>query len=243
MLPEHIGGNSYINYISAKSEDNKYYIATNDGYFYVVPVSDNKWNVVMPDQAFNHSVYSIASANENTIWAGSDDMVFRINMKNGIVSGNPEVFAIKSDLPERYIIQYVNDTIFLFTMSKIKYYSPDLNSFTDYKKDFGGNTTNLRYIFSQPGVPWIKTGDEWVSLSRDAGIQSNDKSILKIFNSPVSINTDKTNIWIVNSDNTVFRIIRNNISSVKPDNSLFIKSISNSKGMNFNLSDIVFARG
>jgi serine phosphatase RsbU (regulator of sigma subunit) len=241
-VAKQIGGNFYINYISAKSRDNRYYIATNDGYFYVAPVSDNKWDIVTPDPSFIHSVYSIASANEKTIWAGSDDMVFRINLKNGIVSGNPEEFALKSDLPQRYIIQYVNDTLFLFTMSKIKYFNPDLNTFTDYRKDLG-NVRNLKYVFSQPGVPWIKTEDEWVKLSGSADIPSNEKAILKIFNNPISINTDKNNLWIVNADNTIYRIVRNKISSVKPDNSLFIRSISNSRGMNFNLSDIVFGRG
>ncbi len=238
-----IGSNVYVNYISAKSKDNKYYIATNDGYFYVIPLSGNKWNVVTPDPAFSHSVYSIVSANENTVWAGSDDIVYRISLRNGMSTGNPEGFVVKSDLPQRCIIQYVNDTLFLFTLTKVKYYSSDLNSFTDYRKDFGGIARNLKYVFSEPGVPWIKTEDEWVSLSGVAGISSNDKAILKIFNNPVSINTDRDNIWIVNTDNTVFRIVRNNISTVKPDNSLFIRSISNSKGMNFTLSDIVFGRG
>jgi serine phosphatase RsbU (regulator of sigma subunit) len=238
-----IGGNVYVNYISARSKDNKYYIATNDGYFYVIPLSDNKWNAVTPDQSFNHSVYSIAAANENTVWAGSDDIVFRISLRNGMAAGNPEGFAVKSDLPQRCMIQYVNDTLFLFAVSKVKYFNTDLNAFADYKKNFIGSEKSLKYVFSEPGVPWIKAEDEWVNISRSAGISSYDKAILKVFNNPVSINTDRNNIWVVNADNTVFRIIRNKISSVNQDNGLFIRSISNSKGVNFKISDIVFGRG
>lgn len=243
----HVGkaivNNGYINYISAKSKDNKYYIGTSEGCFYITPLSENNWNVVYPAPSFNHAVYSITSTDENTIWAGSDDKVFRINFKNGVVSGNPEGFSIKNDLSQRYVIQFVNDTLFLFTLSKVKYYNRDINAFTDHKKDFAGNIMNSKYVFSQPGVPWIKTEDEWINLSGAGGIASNDKALLKIFVNLTSISTDRDNIWIVNGDNTIFRIIRNKISSVNPDNSLFLRSISNSKGINYDLSDIVFGRG
>ena len=243
----HIGkaivNTGYINYISSKSKDNKYYIGTSEGFFYITPLSENKWNIVYPAPSFNRAVYSVTSTDENTIWAGSDDKVFRINFKNGVVSGNPEGFSIKNDLPQRYVVQYVNDTLFLFTLSKVKYYNRDINSFTDYKKDFAGNMTNLKFVFSQPGIPWIKTEDEWINLSNSGGIASKDKSLLKIFVNLTSINTDRDNIWIVNSDNTLFRIIRNKISSVKSANTLFLRSISNAKGINFNLSDIKFGRG
>jgi serine phosphatase RsbU (regulator of sigma subunit) len=47
----------------------------------------------------------------------------------------------------------------------------------------------------------------------------------------------------VSGDNMLFRIVRNKIPSIKPDVSLFIRSISDAKGFNFKLSDIVFGSG
>jgi serine phosphatase RsbU (regulator of sigma subunit) len=238
-----VANNGYINYISAKSKDNKYYIATAEGYFYVAPDNDNKWKVYYPDKTISHSVYSIVSTDENTIWAGSDDAAIRIHLDNGKPSGSPVIYSIKSALPQRYVIESVNDTLFLFTLSKVSYYDPGLDSFVDYKKVLSGNGGRIKIISSQPGIPWIKTEDEWINIGSARGINDNDKALLKIFDNLVSIYTDEDNIWIVNGDNTLFRIVRNKIPSIKPEVGLFIRSISDAKGLYFRLSDIVFRSG
>ena len=235
--------NRYINYISAKSKDNKYYVATAEGYFYVKPDNNKGWATVYPDKSFNHSLYSIISTDRNTVWAGSDDVAYRINLNNGISSGKPVIYSIKSDYPQRYIIEYVNDTIFLFTLSGVSYYNQSLDSFTAYKNEFSGNSAKIKYVFSQPELPWIKIGDEWTNISSAGDIDFNDKAILKIFDNLSSIYTDPNNIWVVSGDNRLFRIVRNKIPSIKTDIDLFFRSISNSKGLNFKLSDIVFGSG
>ncbi len=233
----------YINYISTKTKDNKYYIATSDGYYYVTPDKNNKWKVVYPDKTFTHPIYSIASTDEKTVWAGSDDVAFRISLNDGTPLGNPETYTIKSDLPQRYIIEYVNDTVFLFTLSKISYYDNSIDSFVEYRKEFTSTSASIKFVFSQPEIPWIKTEDTWINIGSAGSIDYNDKAILKIFDNLNSIYTDKDNIWVVSGDNMIFRIVRNKISSIKPDVGLFIRSISDAKGFNFKLSDIVFGSG
>lgn len=230
----------YINHISSKSKDNKYYVATSEGYFFVTPDKTNKWHSVYPDKSFNHSIYSIVSTNENCIWAGGDDIAYRINLSAGVPSGRPETYTLKSDAPQRYIIESVNDTLFLFTLSKVSYYNQSLNTFVAYRKDITGNSARIKFIFSQPDVPWIKTEDEWINISSALNINYNDKAVLKIFDNLNSIYTNKDNIWVVSGDNMIFRILRNKISSIKPDVGLFLRSISDAKGFYFRLSDIVF---
>jgi serine phosphatase RsbU (regulator of sigma subunit) len=238
-----IVSNRYINNISPKSKDNKYYVATTDGYFYIRPDNKKGWVAVYPDKTFNYSIYSIVSTDENTVWAGSDDIVYKIGLNNGIPSGNPETYTIKSDFPQRYIIESVNDTIFLFTLLKVSYYNRSLNSFVDYKKDHIRNGAKIKFVFSQAEIPWIKTEDEWINIGSAGSIDNNDKALLNIFDNLNSIYTDKDNIWIVSGDNMLFRIVRNKIDSIKPDLGLFLRSISDAKGLNFKLSDIVFGSG
>jgi serine phosphatase RsbU (regulator of sigma subunit) len=177
------------------------------------------------------------------VWAGSDDKVFRINFDNGLPSGNPVTYTVKNDLPQRYIIESVNDTLFLFTLSKVSYYNRALDSFAEYKKEFTGYDAKVKFVFSQPEIPWIKTKDEWINISSAGSVDNNDKALLKIFVNLNSIFTDKDYIWVVSGDNMLFRIVRNKIPSIKPDVSLFIRSISDAKGFNFKLSDIVFGSG
>ena len=62
-------------------------------------------------------------------------------------------------------------------------------------------------------------------------IDNNDKALLKIFDNLNSIYTDKDNIWVVSGDNMLFRIERNKLPSFKPEVGLFIRSISDAKGL------------
>ena len=247
VIPGHVAKpithRGYINYISAKSKDSRYYIATSEGYFYVTSSGNGKWEAVYPDKTFNRSIYSITSVDEGTVWAGGDDAVFRISMKNGIPAGSPVTYPIKNNLPQRYTIVSVNDTVFLFSLSSVNYYNRGLDSFSEYKKEFTSIGARMKFIFSQPDLPWVKIEDEWINISSAGNISNNDRAILKIFDNLNSICADNDNIWIVNGDNMLFRIVRNKLASIKPEVGLFIRSISDAHGMNFKLSDIVFGSG
>jgi serine phosphatase RsbU (regulator of sigma subunit) len=240
---EAVVSNLYINYISNKSAESRYYVATSLGYFYITPGKNDKWEAVYPDKSFVHPLYSIISTGENTLWAGSDDAAFRIDNDNVTATGKQVKYSVKNDLPQQYIIQSVNDTVFLFTLTKIWYYSRSTDSFVGYENSFLKNKTKLKFVFSQPEIPWIKAEDEWATISSAGGIDPKDKAILKIFDNLKSIYADKENIWIVSGDNILYRIARNQIPSARPEVSLFIRSISNAKGIFFKLSDIVFGSG
>jgi serine phosphatase RsbU (regulator of sigma subunit) len=234
---------SFINYISPRSKDNKYYIATSEGYFYVTKNRNNRWEALYPDKSFIHSVYSIVSTDENTIWAGGDDAAYKIRLHNGTPSGSPQTYSLKSDLPQRYIIESVNDTIFLFALSRVNYFDTGRNSFVEYNTGFIANGTRMKFVFTQPEIPWVRTDEGWINISSAGGIDPNDKVLLKIFDNLISIYTDIDNIWVVSGDNTLFRIARNKLPSIKPEVGLFIRSISDAKGLYFKLSDIVFSSG
>jgi len=242
-LAKAIAENDYINFISTKSVDNKFYIATSEGYFYVSQGTDKRWIAVYPDKTFGHSLYSIVSTDKTTLWAGGDDIAFKISLDNEIQQGNRKPYYFKNSLPQRYVIEFVNDTVFLFTPLKVSYYNADSDSFLDYKREFTVNGSKLKFVFSQPEIPWIKSDDEWVSINSLNSISNNDKSLLKIFDNLNSINTDKDHIWVVSGDNMLFRIFRNKMPDVKPEVDLFIRSISNAKGTYFKLSDIEFGSG
>ena len=232
----------YINYISEKSKDNKYFIAASDGYFYV-KLNNGTWSAGYPDNNFKLPVYSITISDDNAIWAGSDDLAYKISLSNGIPDGNKRKYTIKSDFPQRYILEFVNDTVFLFAESGIFYLDKNLDSLKLYKPASANPNSNSNFIISQANFPWIKQGDDWLYLRSDGKVAANDRALLKIFDEIISIYTDDKNIWVIDGKNQFFRISRNKSSTFKPDLDLFVRSITNSAGINFNLSDIEFKRG
>ena len=237
-----IVNSGYINNISARTKDNKYFIATSEGYYYISPSAGNRWSVVYPDRSVNRPIYSILSTDGKTVWAGGDDIAFRFILNDSIAE-RIERYSVKSELPERYILESVNDTIFLFTVDDVRYFNEENKGFVDYERNLLSKKNKLKFIFSQTGFPWIKTGEEWMNINGSSISDYNDKSLLKIIDNPCSISIDKDNIWVVSADNMIFRIIRNKIPSVKPEVGLFVKSVSDAKGLVFELSDIKFGTG
>jgi serine phosphatase RsbU (regulator of sigma subunit) len=236
----------YINFISEKSVDNKYYIGANDGYFSVA-FESGKWAIAYPDRGFALPVYSVVSSDENTLWLGGDDMIYEVLLNRGVASGYKKTYSVKSDFPQRYIVEFVNDTIFLFAESGIYYLDRIKDSLKEYKPGLISNSTANGYIFSQVNAPWIFEGENWIYIRSDDKVESNDRSILKIFDDIISVNTDNNSIWVINGNGEdiaqLFRIQRGRLRIIKPDINLFIKSIKNQEGLNFRLTNIKFERG
>jgi serine phosphatase RsbU (regulator of sigma subunit) len=229
----------YIYFISSKSPSGKYYVATSEGYFYLEPV-EGRWNIVFPDKRFNQAVYSVSEADDNTLWAGTDNGVLSIS-----TLGEPEYrrYEIKSDFPLRYITNFDNDTLFIFSAAGISYYDKSADSLRQYLGVFRNAGTNLEFVISQPESPWIKNGDNWINLGNKVNVSSNDRALLKLFENIVSIVADDRNLWVISGDNQIYRITLNTKNEVKSDLTLFIRRISNDKNEKLPFSDIIIGPG
>jgi serine phosphatase RsbU (regulator of sigma subunit) len=232
----------YIYFISSSQGNGKYYIATSDGYLYVVS-ENGKWVTGFPDKSFQQPLYSIVETSENTLWAGSDNAAYLITLRRDNTAPGYRSYSIKNDFPQRYIVDFVNDTIFLFTDSEVSYFDKDLDTMRLYRSELRSNGKGISFVISQPEKPWIKKGDDWLYLNSSGRVPNSDKAILKIFDEIISINTDRDNIWVIDGKNRLFRVTRNSLSPLKPDLDLFIRSIKNEQGENFDLTDITFGRG
>lgn len=232
----------YVNYISKKTTGNRYYVATSEGYFYIVN-NTGSWSAVYPDKNFVQPLYTITSVNDKVLWAGGDNIAYKISKNEDGGAGGYTTYSVRNDFPQKYNVEFVNDTVFLITESGISYYDNEADVFKKYKRYELSEGSELNFICSQPDILWLNQGGEWLSLSTDINIAGNDKALLKIFNEIISIYTSQDLILVVTADNLLYRIQRNKTPAIKPDLDLFIRSISNEDGVYFKLSDIVFERG
>jgi serine phosphatase RsbU (regulator of sigma subunit) len=232
----------YINFISNKTADNRYYVATSEGYFYLTD-SFGSWAAVYPDKSFVQPLYSIVSVGNEILWAGGDNMAYKISLKQEGYTSNFLTYSVKNDFPQRYIVEYVNDTVFLLTETGISYFNSTADAFKAYSRSELQGESKVNFIFSQPESPWLNKGDEWVNLTANNKIARNDRALLKIFKDIISIYISKENILVVTADNQLYKIERNKNLIIKPDLDLYIRSIKNEEGALFKQSDIVFRRG
>jgi serine phosphatase RsbU (regulator of sigma subunit) len=232
--------NRYINFISQNPKNGKYFIGANDGYFSIF-YKNGKWKAEFPDHRFFSPVYSIV-AKGDTLWLGGENSVYCAAISNRRGTIKYETFSVENDYPQRYKIEIINDSVFLFTESGVYYYNTGLKQFDVYNSGpeyfFG---SGLWFFFSR--YPLIKLNGRWISEGQNLKIGTVELSLLKLFDNIVSITQDAYNLWIISGDNTLYAIDRKRTSGVTPSMSVLIKNISDTKGIKFNLNNVKFKRG
>jgi len=230
----------YINHISWYPSENRYYIGANDGYLSVT-YQNGKWQTEMPDPGFFNQIYSVCRQGQ-VLWLGGVNSVYKTDITGGTVDKNYKTLNVKNEYPQRYIVDLINDTVFLFTESGVFQYNNSGGSFDPYFKQTGPAGSKS---FSLPlsNLPLVKYYDEWFSLDPSASIDKNELSLLKIFDDVVSVSAGANNLWVISGNNRLYAIDRKRSSSITPLINILIKNISNDKGMSFSLADVKFQRG
>ena len=231
--------NRYINFISWLPVGSRYWVGSDNGYF-AVSCLNGKWRTEIPDQDFYNPVFSIFQRDSRTLWLGIDNAAYKANLQgyNNKVTYMP--YALPNDFPERYMLDFINDTVFIFTEAGINYYNSDSDRFETFS---AGPSEDLEIISPLSNHRFFKQGREWRSLDSKQRIGDKELSLLKVFDDIVSITIESDNLWIIDGKNRLFGIDRKRYSGINPSINVLIKSISSGKGMKFALDDINFERG
>jgi len=239
---ETIARDRYVNFILWQPVKDKYYIASGDGYF-SVRYSGGKWNSETPDPAFTDPVYSLAITSGGDLWLGVDNAALFTDLQSAAGSAKYTPVSIKSDFPQRYLVDAVNDSVFLYTESGIYYYQKQSAGFVERHADNSPLASKTKFAYPLSNKPWIKHGYNWLYLNTIDPFIEKEMSLLKLFSDVVSINTEDKILWVVDGENRLFRIDMDKPLKVNPESNIVVKSIYNANGTTFSLSEIVFNRG
>jgi len=228
--------NRYIYRINPAGNNKDFWISSTDGYF-CISYSGGRWITTTPDPGFRRQVYSVIQINDSVLWLGTDEAVAKAHL-----SYRPEYlfYKFKDEYPQRYLVDLVNDTLFVCSESGIRFYRPEADMFEKYQIFREDAEKGVSYVLTQPGFPWIYTGEEWNCLNRNLNISYPGRSLLKFFDNIISIRVDGEDIWITDGENQIYRIQCYRVKKTEPDFHLLIKSVTNDHGVFFRLSDIEF---
>jgi serine phosphatase RsbU (regulator of sigma subunit)/ligand-binding sensor domain-containing protein len=234
-----IADNRYINFISWQPEDGKYLIGADDGYF-SVKYQNGKWLTEITDPEFVNTVYSIVRKDNKTLWMGGDNAAYRAE-----ANGELKYFTYKisNEFPQRYIVDLINDSIFLYSESGIYCYNEIKDGFDPFGKQKYLPEEEINLTVPLANFPIINFKDEWTSKGTASEINEKELSLLKLFDEIVSVITEKDNLWVISGNNRLFEIDRKRSAEITPAIDILIKNISNERGTSFNLTDIKFQRG
>jgi serine phosphatase RsbU (regulator of sigma subunit) len=234
--------NRYINSISWMPFGGKYYIAAADGYF-AIKYQDGKWLTEVPDPEFVNPVYSVFAMSDKTLWLGCDNMACRTGLDESQNKLQYFTYVTKKDYPERYIVDNVNDTVFLFTESGIHFYDNKADRFKPYFRDRSDTLTDKNFLLPLSNQRIYRQDDNWFSISHNYINSGKELSMLKIFDDVVSVNVENKSLWVIAGNNKLYSIDMAKSSKMNPGTEVFIKSISNEKGTTFDLGNVKFDRG
>jgi serine phosphatase RsbU (regulator of sigma subunit) len=230
----------YIHFITWNPDQETYYVGASDGYF-LVKYERGRWSASIPDKNFVNPVYSILRSGKTT-WLGSDNVAYRSDLKE---DGSIEYhqFTLNNSFPQRYLLNLINDTVFLLTESGMSYYDEKSGNFNlyDLARYSGFNENAFRYPLSN--IPLLGNGNEWICPAKSNQPGMKELAIIRLFDDVVSVNFDRENIWIIDGENQLFCIDRKKPARITPCTDLMVKNVKNEKGISFDLSDIVFERG
>lgn len=221
------------------------FIGSDDG-IYTAEYSGDKW--ISNRFSFNHNtpVYSILTDKNGAIWAGGQNIIYRFEeIENGRY-GEAYWYYYYSEFQEDCMIDYVNDTVMLFTDSGIQYFSEEDESFIPYIKtrDLKDGATFMRYILNQASYPWTFDGREWYTLNSRLADNSSIAKIISLFDNISSISFDSEgDLWIIDDIKGIYKINPAEEGEADKRFKLFISKIYNEEGTVFDFDNLVFEPG
>lgn len=230
--------NRNIQYISKPTAGEDYLLATNTGIL-KLSFKDNEWISSGFAVDFQEPVYSIHKTG-NTVWCGGINKAFQIKTDSLEQPVSFKSYKAQTDFPETYYLDRTNDTIFLFLESGIFFYHEKTDSFNTYPLE-NVPSSNLKFILVEQGIPWIYHQHRWQCLNRNKPWPDFEQSLLKLFEDINAIHTDsQNNLWVINNNSEIYKITHNADYHSKSSFDVYLKSITNEKGLHFAFSDLVF---
>jgi len=220
----------YINQIELTETPEHFYIATNTGFF-SLDYTNYEFVSTFDLIDFQETVYSVL-VEENTIWLGGDNKIHRFNLNADFEPIDYKTYAVNTLYPEKYVLQKYGEEIRLFLEAGIYRFDPNFDSFILADKELYSIEQKFRLILSQHNNPWVQSGQQYICLNNDLLPNKNVQKLMRIFSEIYSIYMDRYNdLWIINSENQLYRIEDEKCQSLKPDFDIFVDKVQDEEGL------------
>lgn len=231
----------YINRIGSRGRDGRYYVAANNGYFSVW-FSEGRWRVENPFPGISRTFVAVAMDGSGNLWLGSENSVLRLKAGNFSGTGADE-YRLKSDIMQRYHVEYMRDTLFVLTATGVSWFDPAADSLMPLDHLPGSARGDQTYILTENSRPWMIVDGTPVFLGNDRDLAGAAGSYLKLFRGVGSITLAGSTLWITDNSNRLFRVEPGSASIDLPRLNLYVGGYNRNEEPFFNLSQTEFARG
>ncbi len=235
--------NRYINCISASANNNRFYIGTNNGFF-SVRWDGSDWLVENGFEDFISPVYSITEDRGNSLWLGSDGVVYNTVLSENAGVAATKVYSFEKDYAEKVITGRVDGKVNFFLSSGIYAYDAAKDSLVNADKNSDGIVKNFnrRYVSSQEDITWAynNTEKKWKSYKNNTSQNLIYSAYLDLFDGIQNIFVDAQGIfWVIDGENALYKILPSEKFMEMHNFNVYIRGVSDNQENNFSLEQLV----
>ncbi|MFC2137228.1 SpoIIE family protein phosphatase [Bacteroidota bacterium] len=225
----------YIQYIEPSTNNPyKVYVCTSDG-LYILELKNQTWSIQNIDALAEESVYSVLEK-DSLLWIGTDNDVFQYNSNTNQIN----YYTIDNRFADPTYVKEIDNEIYAFLPSKIFYYNAEKDTMIEDNKMVKELQNDLTFINSQSSAFWLYHKNDWEALKHPDDFNLQNNIYLSLFEGIENIYIDyNKNIWVIDKDNKLYKIIYSDASLYNPDLNIFVNEIKNQEGVEFTIEDLV----
>jgi ligand-binding sensor domain-containing protein len=212
---------------------NQIYIGTDDG---VLVYFLKKGKFMTRELGVN--VTSIVEDNQFNLWVGGINQVFKFKM-NAIGELTRQYnYLFPSDSPDYVKVRNIGGDLWFFANLDLYHYDSKRDKiFKDTLIKF--NAINDNIIYSNNEYTWINSNLSWSCYTKNPNQFKREMKALNIINNIRHIYMDnEENCWVINSDNSLFKVTQEKIMNHK-NSFLYISEAKNSNGELLTLDNFI----
>ena len=227
-----------VEFIEVSKMPGRIFVVTESS-VYLLELKDGKWSIIHEFREVPVPVFSVCEDSPGNIWLGGDNVVHNLRAIDNSIK-LMKSYSFTGEVYDPVYARYINDTVFFFLSS-------DIYKFSDgsvLREATGQDSLEFapEYYFSDKGIAWIKNISNWSGFYDPDTYDPRLSTYLNFYQHIRNIIfDDEGNLWIIDENGRLDKIVAAKIPGYEYDFSLFLNSVSDQKNEFYNLQDLSFS--
>jgi len=227
-----------VDFIEISKMPGRVFVGT-DNSLYLLELEAGKWNILHEFREIPVPVFSVCEDAPGNLWVGGDNVVHNIRIKDNSIR-LLKSYSFTGEVYDPVHARYINDTLYFFLTTDIYKFSNGSVS----PEVAGQDSIDFmpEYYFSEKGIAWIRNVSDWSAYYDPDNYDPSLNAYLNLYGHIQNVIADQTgNLWIIDENGRLDKIITEKIPGYDYDFSLYLNSVADQNNEFYDLLDLSFS--
>jgi len=227
-----------VEFIEVSKMPSRVFVGTENS-VYLLELQKGKWSIIHEFREIPVPVFSVCEDTPGNIWFGGDNVAHNVRFTDNSAKLLKSYF-FTGEVYDPVYARYINDTVFFFLSSAI--YTFSNGSISPKESSHYTDEFIPEYYFSDKSIAWIRNIDDWSGYFDPDKYDPRLNSYLNLYEHVRHILVDDDrNLWIIDENGRLDKIIATKVTGYDYDFSLFLSSVTDQKNEYYELQDLSFS--